>query len=573
MYQKILLTFAVMKSTSVFRDVLFWVLAALLVLLFVPWLGDTLFNTKGEPREAIVALSMVQSGDYILPVSFGTDIAYKPPMLAWLIVGASWLSGGVTEFASRLPSALATIAMLLTVFAFFRREHGAKVGFMTALITATSFEVFRAATACRVDMVLTAAMVCAMICMYRGGWLRMATGVLLMSVAVLTKGPVGMVLPCLVVGVYRLLRGERFWPTFGKLALAGTASLVLPALWYAAAYERGGEVFLRLAMEENFGRMTGTMSYDSHVNPFYYNFITVASGMLPYTLLALFSLFAVKWAKPRWPGFRTLLEKARKADPSTLFSIVTTVVVFVFYCIPKSKRSVYLLPIYPFLGYFVTQLILWLIRRDSKALTVYGAIIGAVGLLISQVYLLILCGIPLGGNQFLQGIANADLGFFSSCLAFIPCAGLEILLSLKRPRNWQAVATLAVTYLIYLSLGAAYLPAVLNTKSDQPIARVIETKAPKESPVYMYVDDPMLRYYTVNFYLGDRLRLFEIPEGSATLREKQELPADGYVLVGEQEVATLAERYPGYSFEEVYRGDRKSCDTRRVPTLQRFSRR
>lgn len=37
------------------------------------------FNTKGEPREAIVALSMLMSGDWVLPVSFGSDIPYKPP--------------------------------------------------------------------------------------------------------------------------------------------------------------------------------------------------------------------------------------------------------------------------------------------------------------------------------------------------------------------------------------------------------------------------------------------------------------------------------------------------------------
>ncbi len=71
-------------------------------LMFLPWLGLPLFNTKGEPREAIVAVSMLQSGDWVLPVSFGGDIPYKPPFLAWCIALLSWLAGGVSEYTSRL---------------------------------------------------------------------------------------------------------------------------------------------------------------------------------------------------------------------------------------------------------------------------------------------------------------------------------------------------------------------------------------------------------------------------------------------------------------------------------------
>ena len=61
-------------------------LLLVLIVTFVPWLGDTLFNTKGEPREALVAVTMLNSGDFILPESYGADIPYKPPFLAWQTV-------------------------------------------------------------------------------------------------------------------------------------------------------------------------------------------------------------------------------------------------------------------------------------------------------------------------------------------------------------------------------------------------------------------------------------------------------------------------------------------------------
>ena len=57
----------------------FGILLFLTVFLLLPFLGLTLFNTKGEPREAIVALSMLNSDNWILPVNNGGEMAYKPP--------------------------------------------------------------------------------------------------------------------------------------------------------------------------------------------------------------------------------------------------------------------------------------------------------------------------------------------------------------------------------------------------------------------------------------------------------------------------------------------------------------
>lgn len=72
--------------------------------LFPFWEKPFLF--QGEPREAIVALSMLESGNWILPVNYGTDIAYKPLLL---LVNSRRLFpfGEVTEFSARFPSALA----------------------------------------------------------------------------------------------------------------------------------------------------------------------------------------------------------------------------------------------------------------------------------------------------------------------------------------------------------------------------------------------------------------------------------------------------------------------------------
>ena len=60
------------------RKKAFWFIALLSVLVVVPFLGETIFYSKGEPREAIVALSMLESGNWILPVNYVLILLINP---------------------------------------------------------------------------------------------------------------------------------------------------------------------------------------------------------------------------------------------------------------------------------------------------------------------------------------------------------------------------------------------------------------------------------------------------------------------------------------------------------------
>ena len=90
-----------MKFLDKNLSLLIVVIVAMLMLL--PFLGLSDFNTKGEPREAVVALSMLKDGNWILPVNNGMDIPYKPPFFHYCIAVLSLLTGGVNEYTSRLP--------------------------------------------------------------------------------------------------------------------------------------------------------------------------------------------------------------------------------------------------------------------------------------------------------------------------------------------------------------------------------------------------------------------------------------------------------------------------------------
>lgn len=497
------------------------ILLVTLMFMFLPWLGLTPFNTKGEPREAIVAVSMLQSGNWILPVSFGCEIPYKPPFLAWCVALFSIPQGCVSEFTSRLPSAIAAICLAMMTFRFIRRRLGSvDEALLSVGVLVTSMEVWRAASVCRVDMVLTAFIAGAVFGLYtyrERGYKGFPWGAwICMTCAVLTKGPVGAFLPCLVAGVFGLLRGDRFRPLFGRLAGVAVLSLVLPALWYYAAYRQGGKEFLDLVIEENFGRFTGTMSYSSHEKGLWYNFVTVALGMLPYTVVGLFALAVVKWRQINPRGWVARFWRwLRNADSATVFTVVATLVIFVFYCIPKSKRSVYLLPIYPFMAYYVALLFKWLAERKPMLVKAYALLIGiltfAVGLLT-----LLTPYLPVGYG----------IGWVGHVIAFAAVAMSVYLGWMLWMRRAAACARLSVvaTMFALTALSAGILPEVGKEKCQKAIAEEIE-KTVGDATVYSYMSSPMARFYEMNYYMDDRLRVYD-----------HDLPEEGLLLLADSDI-------------------------------------
>lgn len=497
-----------------------------LTMLWIPWLGETPFYSKGEPREAVVAMSMIQSGDWILPVNLGEEIPYKPPFLAWLIAFFAWIFNGgvVNEFVSRLPSVLAAIAMILMGYRWVNRSHGKHFALTMALVTATSFEVFRAAEACRVDMVLTAAMVGAIYILYeirerRGADNvgRYAAAAILLSIATLTKGPVGALLPCLAVGLWRLLRGDNFWRVLSSLTLLAVVSLLLPTLWYYAAWKRGGDAFINIAWEENIGRLTGTMSYDSHVKPFWYNFLTIIAGMLPWTLLAVLALFRAR-TYHHWP-FR----------PTGLLATTAALTVIIFYCIPVSKRSVYLLPAYPFMAYGITVIIESL--RGTASNRVFGHFMAFLGIAVpSAIAAIALFPLPSFPHFAL-------CHWWSWIILAFPVA-VSVWWYMNRSRSDVGMPSI---WALLLAYNAAVMPGLFHTplRDDDTSVRFEHIKTETTGTIYS-IGRPNVgaSTYWYNFYLGDRIRRVS----SATAADT--LPQGSILIVADPADTT---RLPGYT--------------------------
>lgn len=573
---------------------LFWVLAAMAIIALIPFLGETLFNTKGEPREAVVALSMLQTGDWISPINNGVDIAYKPPFFHWCVALCSLFIGKVTEFTSRFPSAIATIAMLLVMYrCMIKNKVDERLAFITGAITLTAFEVHRAAMACRVDMVLSALTVMALLLFQRWHATRrrmfLPAVVLLLSGAFLTKGPVGALLPCVVMGVYMLLRGERLWKAFAVCLALVLAASILPLAWYYAAYRERGNEFLYLVYEENVLRLLGKMAYSSHEAPAIYNVGTMLAGFLPYTLFAVVSLFVVRYRKPHfgnkggniinriWNAVCCQLGKLKKMSDYDLMALLSAVIIFVFYCIPKSKRSVYLLPVYPFAAYFLSSLILWMVCQKRKMAEAFGWLIVALTVILPIASALLMTGIVPTSvfhgkhaaeyaayiESFTDGAWNMPFFFAFAASAFAVWGFVK---RRKRSPYWFCGSLTVLVVAMNFSLDGVVLPRVLGVKSDYKMAGEIAELVPPEEKIWDYRHDwkpgerSRMHQFTVNFYIGDRIKPLDFNK-----------PKAGYMIMGDNDFMPFMKEYPQYRLIKVKRFEHKSCDDKRFLTLYTFS--
>lgn len=535
----------------------FTIVCVIAVMLTVPFLGLTDFYSKGEPREAVVAYTMVEHGNWILPINNGGDIPYKPPFFHWCIALFSLLQGHVSEFTSRLPSALALVAMSVGGFVFFAKRKNANMALLATLLSLTAFEVHRAGINCRVDMVNTAFMVGALFLMFRwwerGKHTMPWLAILCMSGATLTKGPVGMLLPCAVMGVFMLTQRESLWSTVWRLGLTALLSLVLPLCWYYAAYLQGGDEFLRLVKEENIDRLLGKMAYESHENPFWYNFLTLITGWLPYTLLFVFSLFVLPWKRFSKSGF---MQSVRRAEPMQVFVWLAFGLILFFYCIPKSKRSVYLLPCYPFMAWLMAQYVVWLVANRLSAVKAYAWLMGVLGVVLSVAFVVLKTGVvpdtlfhgkhAADNIAMLHSLESISVSPSHLLFALLPAAvGVATIMTLLKKddnlRNRVVWLSLSVVVALFLALDSTFQPAVLNTKADKPLAPQIEQRFDM-TKMYSYMSSPMLHFFSLNFYLGDRIQQFEKVK-----------PEDGVLMIPENDVEEFKKTVGrGYCLQRVW---------------------
>ncbi|MDR2809963.1 MAG: glycosyltransferase family 39 protein [Tannerellaceae bacterium] len=529
---------------------------------------------------------MLDEGNWVLPRVYADEIAYKPPFTHWMMALCSIPGGEVTPFTSRLPSTIAFIVMSVCCFGFLGKFMGKGESLVAILVFISCFEIHRGAMTSRVDMVLTAFIVCGLISLFRWAEEKQLAGLpwhipLLLGGASLTKGLVGIVLPLFVFGVYLLLTRRKFMMVVLKCVFAGMLSLIPLLVWYYAAYQQGGHAFLDLVWGENFGRFFGSDNAKLHYNlghehPFWYNFVLLLPGFMPWTLFLLFSIVAVKSACKR-PGnlWRNIMSRER----GKLFSLVSLCLIIFFYCIPTSKRGTYLMPSYPFIAAFLGQYMHAFLTKRPKvnhAIGVFGGVITGIFALLSVFALVGRGGLQDVAAGFIKGdktlfhvnligeaLSTPTIVYIVVLTALLSVFGILIVQLRKENQKGILYAVLGAWLTCNVLMDSVALPTFKNGTSIKPFVSGIKEKYPLEKG-NMYVVNDLRKYanmYGTNFYLRNGFMSFENEE-----------PEEGYFFSTDKDIEKVRETYQDYWFELLEESPNRFNDTNAVVQLYRFGK-
>ena len=313
-------------------------LLGLCLALFFWGLGSVPLYNKGEPREGLVVWDIWNAGNWILPLRGGVDIPSKPPMFHWIAALAALASGSLNEFTLRLPSALLGAAGVVLIYITGAALWGRVAGLVSAIVLATSFEWWRAATTARVDMTLTFFMLASFLCFYylyrsRGGLLKSLLMAALLGLATLAKGPVGAILPCLAGLAFLACKRDFAFLKKIHLPIAVPVGLAVAASWYVLALWQGGEKFFDRQIVHEI--LMTPLGGAGHNQPFYYYVPKLLAGLAPWSLfLPSLAIFLYQ-------------QRRRLDDEKLLYPLIWFAAVFIAASLSIGKRPVYILPLYP----------------------------------------------------------------------------------------------------------------------------------------------------------------------------------------------------------------------------------
>ena len=327
-----------------------WIVLVLILVsypLFFHKLGARDIWSPDEDEYMQVNREMVIEGHWIYPTINGEPYNIKPPLFNWLGSSFAKINGNVTEFVCRLPSALAATAGLIVVYLLGRHLFGRRAGFLSALIIGTTPIYIEFGRWIQINMISTVLLASTLWLFYLGysDERKRTAAYLFMYVPIglgtLNMGLVNVVMPLIVIGIYLIAMKDVRHILKLKIGWGSLIYLAIVAPWYVAVSFKGGYAH-NLIVITNFTRYFKEFA---HVRPYYYYLFTTPPYFLPWLIFL--------------PGaiYLCFSQQTKKDRKQLLFPLLWVVGLFIFFSISKTKRSEYLLPIFPALALLVGYVI------------------------------------------------------------------------------------------------------------------------------------------------------------------------------------------------------------------------
>src|ERR687885_3019889 len=348
-----------------------WILLISFVAFF--WnLGNTGLLDETEPLFVEASRQMTVTGDWITPYFNGVTRFDKPPLIYWC-QAIAFLTFGVNEFAARLPSALAGLA--LTGFCFYTLRY---FGTPIESWKPGTAEIFNSNSQSQWQSWLVASLGAAMVALNpltlffgRTGYSDMLLSLcfggallafflayaqperrkvqerwylafyVLSALAVLTKGPVGIVLPGLIIAAFLLYVG-RLREVLGEMRLVrgGLIFLAIALPWFILVTWRNGEAYIDSFFGyHNFERFTSVVN--QHQGPWYFQILVMLIGFTPWSIALPAAIAKTKvFHRQNW-------QQLPRQTHLGIFALFWFLIILSFFTISATKYFSYTLPLMP----------------------------------------------------------------------------------------------------------------------------------------------------------------------------------------------------------------------------------
>ncbi len=297
------------------------------------------FPSIWNPNEAFYAETpreMVENRDLLTPY-FNYQFRFqKPPLMYWLVLPFQFIFG-LKEISVRLVSALAATGGVLATYWFGKTIWSDKrAGIISAILIAAAFDYNTAARYGSPEMLLTVLITTSLIIFYKWYtdtstykiyWLLLFYAIC--GFSTLAKGPVGIILPFMVITVFYLIKKD-IKGLFRVISIRGIILYLLISVpWYLIMINKHGREFYSIVLGENVSRYLRRKSGTSN----YFFYFTV----LPWNFFpgSVFIIPAFIW-----------LKNIVKRDHATFYPLIWFSTVFVFFSISKSKLPTYIYPLF-----------------------------------------------------------------------------------------------------------------------------------------------------------------------------------------------------------------------------------
>ena len=493
-----------------------------------PWPAD-------EPRFALVAKHMVESGEWLITHRGSELYSDKPPMFMALQALSYKLTGN-WRVAFLLPSLLAAMGTLFLIYDFGRRQWNHRIGLWAGVAVLSTFQFAYQSKRAQIDPLVTFFITLANYGLLRHfllgpDWRAYWIGCFAAGLGVISKGVGVLALLMFLPFLFARWRKWEQLPSFkgGAIAwLGGALAFVLAvALWIVPmviTVHGSGSPEYQAYLQDILFRQTAARYTDSwdHHQPGWYFLGVILFGWMPLTI----ALFGVV---PRW------VEGIKARDARVLLPLAWVVLVILFFSFPSGKRDVYILPALPWVALLTAPYLDDLVQRRWLRWLLFA---------LTAVLAIVFLGAGIGASNGMialadrtiveRGLGDAAVGLWGFLIAVGAIAAISALLFRVRRSVVGIGVTIASMWLLW---GFWIYPLLNDSTSAAQVMRRAGEIAGADAEI------ALVAWKEQNLLLADRKVTefgFRTPKPrqlADAIRWQEEAPATRWVFILDKAMA------------------------------------